>query len=358
MKKFERNIIEADATLFDALKRLNELPGSEMTLFVVDSTDSRKVVGTLTDGDMRRALLAGRTLADKVTDAMHSDFMRLDADAADWVDEIRRMRRAAIKMAPVVGADGRMADIVDLAARSTVLPLRAILMAGGRGERLRPMTAHTPKPLLTIEGKAIIDYNIEALAAAGITDITVCTRYLAEKIHSHFAEPVAGVTVRCVTETIPMGTIGAAALVAAPAGRGGNTLIMNSDLLTTASFEDMYVRHRDSGADITVGVVPYQVSVPFAILDTDGDRVCAIEEKPSYSYYANAGIYIFRDSILDAIPADRPTDAPDLIRAAIEAGSRVTYYIINGTWIDIGSPTDFTHATQLMRNLRSSHRPL
>ncbi len=349
----ERYLITAVSTLRDALARINSLSGGEMTLFVIDSHDSRRIVGTLTDGDIRRALLAGITLDSPVNAAMFTDFKRLVDDDSDRVDTIRDIRRRGISLVPVVDTEGRLVRIVDLNLQPTRLPLSAILMAGGKGERLRPLTLTTPKPLLLIDGKPIIDYNIDALLRAGITDITVTTRYLADQIHAHFAAPVApGVTVRCVTETSPLGTIGSAALVPHP--KGGSTLVMNSDLLTTASFEDMYIKHRDSRADITIGVIPYQVSVPYAILATDADGlVTGIEEKPAYSYYANAGIYIFANELLDSLPADRRTDATDLIEQAIADGRRVVYHIINGTWIDVGSPTDFRQAEELMRHHRN-----
>lgn len=346
------NIISRQSTLLDALARLNRLSGHEMTLFVVDSPEDMRVLGSLTGGDIRRALLAGVGLNDPVTSAMFTGFRAIShrPDPAQ-VDMIRAMRSQGITMVPVVDAEGRLTDIADLTVRPSRLPLTAILMAGGKGERLRPLTLERPKPLLEVDGKAIIDYNIEALSRVGISDITVTTRYLAEQIHRHFEEPVCGVRVKCVTETRPMGTVGSAALVDIP--KKGNTLVMNSDLLTTVSFEDMYIKHRDTGAAITVGVIPYQVSVPYAILTTDGDNVTAIEEKPSFSHYANAGIYIFDNEILASLPDDAPTDAPDLIRNAINSGARVTYFVIDGTWIDIGSHTDFKHARELMRHHRN-----
>lgn len=324
-----------------------------MTLFVMD-TDA-VLQGTVTDGDIRRALLAGQTLDAPVACAMHRDFRRMKAGEPDQVDEIRKIRQTGITLIPVVDDSNRLTGIVDLSQQYTVLPLTAILMAGGKGERLRPLTLTVPKPLLEIDGKAIIDYNIEALVHSGITDITVTTGYLADKISEHFA----GTHVKCVREDKPLGTLGAATLV--PRSVPGNTLIMNSDLLTTVSFEDMYLRHRDSHADITVGVIPYQLSVPYAILatrdDNDAHRVTGIEEKPSYSYYANAGIYIVSNELLDTLPPDTRTDATDFIAAAIEAGRTVTYYVIDGTWIDVGSPTDFRQAAELMRHHRNlSHR--
>lgn len=340
-----RNLINEQSTLLQALALLNSLPASAMTLFVTDSRGA--VTGSLTDGDIRRALVAGKGLDSPAGDAACRSFRALRGDESD-VELIRECRRAGIKLLPRLNADGTPAEIVDLSLTRSRLPLSAILMAGGKGERLRPMTLTTPKPLLTIEGKAIIDYNIEALAAVGVRDITVTTRYLAEQLDEHFAREVAGVKVRTVREDTPLGTIGSARLADIPAE--GNTLVMNSDLITTISFEELYLKHRDSGADATVAVIPYQVSVPYAILTLDGERVTGIAEKPSYSYYANAGIYIFRNPLLRGLQPGRRTDATDLIDEIIASGGMVAYYPIKGTWIDVGSPTDFRQAAELMRH--------
>lgn len=326
-----------------------------MTLFAVDGDG--KLVGTLTDGDVRRALIDGIGLDKPVSVVCHRNFRAVDARNID-PERLRAYRSEGITLVPALDAGGRIADLIDISGHRTCLPLKAVLMAGGKGERLRPATLTTPKPLLEIEGKAIIDYNIEALAACGITDITVCTRYLAEQIYEHFSKPVAGVSVKCVCEEMPMGTIGAVALTDA-AKADGDTLVMNSDLLTTISFEEMYLRHRSSDSDITIAVVPYQVSVPFAILSLDPscpERVCGIEEKPSYSYYANAGIYIFSNKVLRGLVPDTRCDATDLIEKAIADGRKVTYYPISGTWIDVGSPVDFRQAAELMRHHNSMNR--
>jgi len=347
----DNHIISASASLLEALGALNRLSGGAMTLFAVDSEN--RLLGTVTDGDIRRALLRGCSLDCNVETAMHRNFKSVSGDAPDVV-ALRDFRRQGFKLIPHLDADGTIRSVIDLSAQHTVLPLSAILMAGGKGERLRPLTLSRPKPLLEIDGRAIIDYNIDALAACGISDITVTTRYLAEQIHDHFAEPVAGVRVKCVEETIPLGTIGSAALADLP--EEGHTIVMNSDLLTTISFEDMYIHHISSASDISIAAVPYQVSVPFAILSSNPDdpgRVTAIEEKPSYSYFANAGIYIFPNRMLRSLPSDRPTDAPDLIRRAIADGHRVTYFPVNGTWLDVGTPADFRQAEQLMRHHRN-----
>ena len=338
-------IINEKSTLLEALNRLNELSGKQMVLLVVDANGV--MTGTLTDGDVRIALLGGVSLSSAVEEAMHRNFKAIRTEEVD-VQLMRSCRLRGVGILPHLNVDGTIKNIYDLTVTKAVLPLSAILMAGGKGERLRPLTLNTPKPLLEIGGKAIIDYNIEALASVGITDITVTTRYLADQIHQHFATPVAGVNVKCVTETLPLGTIGAASLVARP--KKGNTLVMNSDLLTTISFEEMYMRHVEEQADVTIAAIPYVVSVPYAILTTDGAQVKGIEEKPSYSYYANAGIYIFSNELLDTVPCDSRTDATDLIEQAIDKGMKVTYYPINGTWIDVGSPNDFKQAQDLMRH--------
>ena len=348
----KRHLISAADTLRVALGKLNELSGGAMTLFVIDS-DGR-MTGTLTDGDIRRALLRGITLDSRASEAAKAPFHSVSLGNID-VAELRECRSKRITLVPVLDAEGCPVSLIDLTRSSSVLPLKAILMAGGKGERLRPATLTRPKPLLEIEGKAIIDYNVEALAACGISDITVCTHYLSELIDEHFRHPVAGVAVKTVRENTPLGTIGAVALTGA-ATAPGDTLVMNSDLLTTISFEEMYLRHHESGADITIAVVPYQVSVPYAILDidpADPTAVRGIEEKPSYSYYANAGIYIFDNSLLATLSPDRRCDATDLISRAIEEGRKVTYYPIKGTWIDVGSPVDFRQAAELMRHHNS-----
>lgn len=345
----DAHLINIRATLLDALRKINALSGSAMTLFAVD--DAHTVRGTVTDGDIRRALIHGTPLTAPVSDAMHRHFTALRHGQEDVVDTLREARARGLKLLPVVNDDGQIVEIIDLSRCATRLPLSAILMAGGKGERLRPLTLSTPKPLLRIGGRPIIDYNIEALLRCGIRDITVTTGYLAEQIHAHFAGHRA--SIRCVREDIPLGTIGAASLVPLP--EHGYTLVMNADLLTNINLEDLYVHHRATGSDITIAAIPYQVSVPYAILTPDAadpQRVVGLQEKPAYSFMANAGIYIFPNRLLRALPTDRRTDATDLIEAAIAEGLRVTSFPIDGTWIDIGSPSDFKQAETLMRRLR------
>ncbi len=341
------HIINKNASILDALEQLNSLTDGVMTLITVNANG--QIDGTVTDGDIRRAFLKGETLQSNVSTAAHHDFSYITP--AYEVDRIKQARIKGIKLLPIIDDNCQLISLLDLTQVETVLPLSAILMAGGKGERLRPMTLTTPKPLLKIDGMPIIDYNVRNLSRCGITDVTVTTRYLAEQLYDHFSQPVFGINVKCVTEDQPLGTIGAASLISRP--DEGDTLVMNSDLLTTLSLEEMFIFHKAEQADVTIAAIPYSVSVPYAILTTDQRRVLALEEKPTYSYYANGGIYIFSNKLLNSIEPNTPTDAPQLIERAIAQGGKVMYFPVDGTWIDIGSPADFRHAEELMRHHRS-----
>ena len=348
----EKHIIYKNETVREALHRINDLSGGVMTLIVADPV-SLRMLGTLTDGDIRRGILCGTSLDNPVWQVMNTDFSAISAKDApiQRLHTIRAARAKGIKLLPELDIEGGIVRHINLTEQSTLLPISALLMAGGKGERLRPLTLTTPKPLLEIDGRPIIDYNIERLARAGITDVTVTVRYLSDQIKDYFSIPRHGINVKCVEEEKPLGTIGSAALVKRP--DSGCTLVMNSDLLTTVDLEEMYLRHINMDADVTIAAIPYTVSVPYAILTTEGDSVTALQEKPTYSHFANAGIYIFNNFVLNALNPDERTDATTLIEAAMQQKMKVTFYPISGTWIDIGSPADFRHAQELMKHHRS-----
>ena len=339
------NKILPSVSLFGALEKLNALSGGIMTLLVVDG-DGR-LVGTLTDGDVRRALLRGVSMQSRVSDVMRRDFRALSYEEPDN-EAYLQMRRQGLRLIPLIDRNGRLKGTVDSSRIRAMLPIRAMLMAGGRGERLRPLTLTVPKPLLKVGGKPIIDRNIAILASYGITDVTVSVNYLAEQLEEHFSTPCEGIDVATVRESFAMGTIGSASLLP-QADPEGCTLVMNSDLLTSIRLDEMYDLHHRSGADVTIAVTPYNVSVPYAIVDEDEDgKVVGLSEKPSFSYNANAGIYIFSNRLLASLPKDSATDAPDLIQQAIADGGTVVTFPIDGTWLDIGSPTEYARACELM----------
>lgn len=336
-----RHIVAVDASVRDAMALINALSGDAMTLFAVDS--DMRVAGTVTDGDVRRALIAGADLDSPVDRVMNRSFISVAPDT-DAAPVIAKARSRGIDLLPVV-EEGRLLRLYDLRRLRTVLPIDAVLMAGGRGERLRPLTLDTPKPLLKVGGRPIIDYNVEALRACGVDNIFVTVNYLHGQIEEHFSHDS---DVSCVLEPCRLGTIGSLSLIRD--WKHDNVLLMNSDLLTSVDFESMLSHHVAHGADMTVATVPYTVSVPFAILATDDDRVSALVEKPTYNYLANAGIYMLRRSIVDDIPEGEPLDAPTFMEQVIARGGKVSHFPVNGSWIDIGSPDDFRFANEVMRN--------
>ena len=350
MYKWDRHIIREEATLTEALRKLNDLSGKAMVLFAVDNAN--RMTGTITDGDIRRSLIAGTGLNSTVGETMHRAFRFLEEGNIDLM-KVREMRRNKITLVPVIGKDGSIKAVYNFEECHSILPLDAVMMAGGKGERLRPLTLDTPKPLMKVGEKSIIDYNVEELARNGIDNIAVTTNYLAEQIERHFETPVGGVKVRCIREPKKLGTIGSAKLV------GGltndNIIVMNSDILTTINYEELFIFHAEQDADMTIAAVPYMVSVPFAILHSDNFRVTGLEEKPTYNYYANAGIYIIKRRLLELIPDDTVFDATDLIESIINDGGKVVYHPIDGIWLDIGSPDDFRHAQEIVRNKRLSN---
>lgn len=337
----DKHLIQTTDTVKEALVRLNALSGESMTLFALDG---ERLAGTVTDGDIRRALIAGATLASTVAEIMHRDFMCVRS-GDDRARAIAEGRRRHIDLLPVA-EDGRITGILDLRRLRTSLPIDAVLMAGGRGERLRPLTERTPKPLLSVGGKAIIDYNVDELEACGVENIFVTVNYLASQIEEHFSRRTGPARVTCVREPRRLGTIGSLSLVDGLAC--DNVLLMNSDLLTTLDLEALYLHHVSSGADVTMGAVPYNVSVPYALLRLDGERVEGLEEKPAYNYFANAGVYLIRRALLGRIPEGEYLDAPDFVSELIADGGKVICHPVEGTWIDIGSPDDYRYANELM----------
>ena len=337
----KRHEISPEASIREAMKKLNDLSGESMTLFAV--TPDRKIAGSVTDGDIRRALIHGAELTDSVSKVMNPNFLAARA-SKDIPLKIAEGRKKHIELLPVI-SDDVVIDVIDLRKVRTCLPLEAVMMAGGRGERLRPLTDEMPKPLLPVAGKPIIDYNIEELEACGIKKIHVTVNYLGDMIKEHFNLRKGRAEVDCVTEPCRLGTFGSLALVDNIGSE--DIIVMNSDLLTAVNFEAMYNHHRKVGADFTVGSVPYSVSVPFAIMRLHGQKVKSLEEKPTYNYFANGGVYIMKSELISRIKKGEYLDAPDFISSLIKDNFHVGCYHIEGTWVDIGSPDDYRLANEL-----------
>ena len=342
------HIINQDLTLIEALSRINGVAPEPLVLFVLD--EQNRMVGTLTDGDSRRALIAGASVDDKVSKVMHRNFNYMKVEDIDDVKEIKRQRDLKMRLVPVLDAEKHIVEIINLEKYNSRLPFDAVLMAGGKGERLRPLTLETPKPLLKVGEKCIIDHNIDRLISYGVKHISVTVNYLKEQIEEHFAEPRGEVKVQTVREPKFLGTIGSIQFVKKI--YNDTVLVMNSDLFTNINYEDFYLHFKEHDADMSVAAVPYSVQVPYGIFKIENRRdITGLVEKPTYDYYANAGIYLIKKSALDQIPEETFFNATDLIEALIAAGRKVIRFPLNGTWIDIGNPQEYKRANELVKHM-------
>ena len=341
------HVINQNITLLEALSRINTLAPEPLVLFVVD--DEQRMVGTLTDGDSRRALIAGASVNDKAKDIMHRNFNYMRVGDKNNVVEIRRQREMSMKLVPILDRERHIVDIINLEKFKTRLPMDAVLMAGGKGERLRPLTEKTPKPLLKVGDKAIIDHNVDRLINYGVNHISVTVNYLKEQIEEHYAEARNGIQIQTVREPKFLGTIGSVKFV--PQFHNDTVLVMNSDLFTNIDYEDFFLHFQQHDAEMSVAAIPYNVSIPYGILDLEGRNIQGLIEKPKYTYYANAGIYLIKRRALDEIPDDTFFNATDLVEKLIAEGKKVIRYPLNGTWIDIGNPQEYQKAQDLVKHL-------
>ncbi len=316
-------------------------------LFVID--DNKKVIGALTDGDCRRGLIKGFPLTEKITKVMKRDFTYLIHQQYD-IEKIKFIREKCIRYVPELNDDGTLNDIKDFSDGRAFVPVDAVMMAGGKGERLRPLTLDTPKPLLKVADKPIIDYNIDNLLFAGINHISVTVNYLAEQLEEHFKNPVEGVKINCIREPKFLGTIGSIKFV--KTWYNDTILLMNSDLFTNIDIEAFYLHFKKNNADMSVAGVPYNVNIPYGIFELRNEReITGIVEKPSYHYYANAGIYLIKKELLSYIPDDEYFDTTDFIKLIIKNNKKVIRFPITGYWIDIGKPDDFRNVQEIARNI-------
>lgn len=339
------HLIKQDKSLLEALSQINSVAPDPLVLFVLD--DSDRMVGTLTDGDARRALIAGASVNDRIKKVMHRGFNYMKVEDIDDVKEIKRQREMKMSLVPVLDTNSHIVEIINLEKYKTRLPIDVVLMAGGKGERLRPLTEKTPKPLLKVGDKAIIDHNIDRLINYGVKHISVTVNYLKEQLEEHFKEPHNGVKVNTVREPKFLGTIGSIRFV--PEFCNDTVLVMNSDLFTNINYEDFYLHFKEHDADMSVAAVPYDVDIPLGILNLDGRNITGLSEKPHFGYYANAGIYLIKKSALDLIPEDTMFHSTDLVEALIAAGRKVIRFPIGGTWIDIGTPQEYKRANDMVK---------
>jgi dTDP-glucose pyrophosphorylase len=345
--EIENILIHKDKTILDALHKLNKIRDvSRLILFVMDN--DRSVLGSLTDGDIRRSLANETDVRKKVGDVCFRNFV-FETDKKGFLD-LRPYRKRDIKILPILDEEKRMLRIIDLEKTKSVLPLECMIMAGGRGKRLSPLTDTVPKPMLPLGDKPIIEHNIDRLIAFGIQKIYISVKYLGEQIQEYFGDgSKKGISIEYIWEDEFLGTAGALALV--DDFKSDHVLLMNSDLFTNVDFEDLYLELIKSNADMAVSSTEYKVDVPFAVFETKEKQVMDFKEKPSYVYHSNAGIYILNKKLIAKIPKNQFYDITDLMDKLVKEGGKLVHNPIIGFWIDIGKPLDYKQAQEFAKHL-------
>ena len=341
--------INKNKSIFEALQKLNKIEDvSRLILFVTH--DNGSVLGSLTDGDIRRSLSNEGDVMKKVEDICFRNFV-FEYDKKEFLN-LKSYRKKDIKILPILDKDNRLLGIIDLEKTKSILPLECVIMAGGRGKRLSPLTDSVPKPMLLLGDKPIIEHNIDRLISFGIKKIYISVKYLGEQIESYFGDGSSkGIQIEYIWEDEPLGTAGALSLV--NDFKTDHILLMNSDLFTNVDFEEMYLKLISKNADMVIASTEFKVDVPFAIFDTENSKVKGFEEKPSYAYYSNAGIYIFKKEVLDIIPKNKFIDITDVMDKLLAQGSDLIHNPLIGYWIDIGNPKDYKNAQESLKHFDS-----
>lgn len=345
----ENFLISENSTILDVLKKIDKMSSfGTRILFVKDYKGVIK--GSISDGDCRRGLINGKSLNSFAKEIMNVNFTFIRKQEYN-VEIINKIRTLGLKYVPELNFDGSLFAVRDFTDGKSYIPVDAVLMAGGKGERLRPLTLDTPKPLLKVADKPIIDYNIENLIHYGVEHINITVNYLAEQIENHFKEPINGQQIKCVREGKFLGTIGSLEII--DDWHNDTILLMNSDLFTNIDIESFYIHFKKHNADMSVAAVPYNINIPYGIFEIENTReIKGVKEKPSFYYYANAGIYLIKRELLSLIPKDTFYNATDFMDKLIELGKKVIRFPIAGYWIDIGKPEDFKNVQEFARNLQ------
>jgi dTDP-glucose pyrophosphorylase/CBS domain-containing protein len=351
-----RFVVAPEAAMRDVLAIIDQ--NGEGVALVVSA--DRRLLGIVTDGDVRRAILGGLDFASGVAEflerkkgGVYDRPLAMPADSSPAEIE-RLMRVRLVRHMPLVNGDGRLTGLALQRhfGEEGEAPLRAVVMAGGFGTRLRPLTEATPKPLLKLGDKPVIEHIVDQLKAAGIRRINITTHYHADKIRAHFGDGSGfGVEVAYTHEETPLGTAGALSMLPES---GDPLLVINGDVVTAVDFRAMLSFHREQHAQLTVGVRKYEVSVPFGVIEVDGARVTRLTEKPSLAFFINAGIYLLEPAALRHLRPGQRLDMTDLIQCLLDDGAMVTSFPIHEYWMDIGKMDDYLSASVApeIRNLR------
>jgi dTDP-glucose pyrophosphorylase len=333
-------LVPATGTLRDGLAALDR--GAGRIALAVDS-DGR-LTGVVTDGDVRRALLTGATLDAPLAPIVTRNPIAVgpNEDRASVLDLMRARRVSAI---PVVDDGGcpvglhLLHEFLERVSRTNW----AIVMAGGQGTRLRPLTDTVPKPMLRVAGRPILERIVLHLVGMGIGRIYISVNYLGDVIEEHFGDGSAfGTRIEYIREDRPLGTAGALGLL--PTAPTEPLLLLNGDLVTSADLGELLAFHDAGGFDATIGFRRYLHTIPFGSIDRDGDRVVGLEEKPTVEREVNTGMYALSPAVVALVRPGEPTSMPDVIATALDAGRRIGAFEIEDDWVDVGQREQLVRA--------------
>lgn len=332
-------------------KRVLQVIDSSALGFVLVVGPDNRLMGTITDGDVRRALMQGERVARTAADLMNRS-PRVLTEETDHEAQQNFLLRHKITFVPIVDADDRIVSI----AVSAHLPgnnlddVAVVVMAGGLGTRLGHLTKEKPKPLLEIDGEPILEKIVKRYRDAGFRNFIFCINYKADMIRGHFGTGQdLGVRIDYVEEEKRLGTGGALSLIDANAYE--HLFVTNADILCSTNYRDMLEFHLDQQALATMAVREHEVQIPFGVVETEGFEIRSLREKPTYTYFINAGYYVLDRSALEHVPSDTFFDMPSLFDVLRQQKIRTRIYPTTGNWIDIGRPEDLARAqTEKTRN--------
>ena len=343
----EAVIASPELSITDAISQLDVAGTGGLVLCRPD----RQVAGLLTDGDIRRAVLHKVSLAGPCGSIATVDPVVGHAPI-EPAEALAVMLERDINHLPVVDDAGTLVDFLLRKNLVADVPgvMSAVVMAGGFGKRLLPLTETVPKPMLPVGERPLLERTIDQLRGAGISEVHLTTHYLPESIVGHFGDGEAfGVHISYAAEAEPMGTAGGLRLIPRPTGP---SLVINGDILTRVSYQDMLRFHRKHAATLTVGIRAHEIEVPFGVVECDDVRVMDLTEKPRIRLLVNAGIYLLEPGAWDHIPAGRRFDMTDLIRRLLDEGQVVVGFPIIEYWQDVGRHEDYSRAQEDVRDGR------
>lgn len=340
MNKIDKFLIAPNTAIREAINAI-EISVAKIAL-VVDS--HRKLLGTVTDGDIRRGILRGISLEDSIQAVMN------EHPAVAGLDESRnailnRMRRERYRQMPIVDDDGRVVrvEVLTELLEDQKRDNPVVLMAGGIGERLMPLTSMRPKPLLEIGNKPILESILESFVERGFHHFYISVNYKREMLEEYFGDGSRwGVTINYLREEIPLGTAGALTLL--PELPQHPVVVMNGDVLTKVDFDHLLAYHAEHDSTATIAVREYDHSLPYGVIEVKGHCLVSIREKPIIQFLVNAGIYVFEPEVLSLIPRAQRIDMPQLLTTLLEQDREVSVFPIREYWIDIGRKEDFDRA--------------